>query len=80
MTAKIPGFGHLHASYRADAPAGFGMLRASGELALRLWRWEIVLTRKRVLRALSQRAPRLAMVVVAKPAWRTYRVRSPHLA
>jgi hypothetical protein len=31
---------------------------------------------KRVLRALSQRSPRPAIVVVSKPAWKTYRVRN----
>jgi hypothetical protein len=30
---------------------------------------------KRVLRALSQRSPRPAIVVVSRPAWKTYRVR-----
>lgn len=75
MTAKIPGFGLLSASYHGDEPAGLRVRRAGGESALRLWRWEIVLTSKRVLRALSQRAPRPAIVVVSKPAWKTYRVR-----
>ena len=30
---------------------------------------------KRVLRALSQRSPRPAIVVVSKPRWKSYRVR-----
>jgi hypothetical protein len=38
------------------------------------------LTRKRVLRALSQRAPRPAILVETKPAWKTYRLRNAHLA
>ena len=31
-------------------------------------------------RALSQRAPRPAIVVASTPAWKIYRLRSPHLA
>jgi len=38
------------------------------------------LTGKRVLRSLSQRAPRPAILVESKTAWKTYRLRSPHLA
>ena len=47
---------------------------------IRLWRREIALPPKRVLCALSQRAPRLAPVVGSKPAQKTYRVRSRPLA
>ena len=38
------------------------------------------LTRKRVLLSLSQRAPRPAILVDSKPAWKIYRLRNPYLA
>jgi hypothetical protein len=71
----------LNASFRPSTRSGRNLYRdIDGTLVLRLFGLELLLSPRRKPLALADRAPRPAIAVGgARPCWKEYRVRGPHL-
>ena len=69
----------LHAVYRASARCARNLFRdTDGALVLRLFGATVVLSPRRKLLALADRAPRPAIAISTNSSWKVYRVRGRH--